>query len=130
MVLGDTTFVYVHPFNFCSPCRLTYDYSVSPVVGSIPLERVLSLVPPLLIPCHCHLQPNHLWRHLPNHQPPCHAQGNGFRSCVFVLPTAKDLPTLSVQTALASPAASRSIRAAVGSKDTELSSPNLSIRPL
>jgi hypothetical protein len=50
MVLGDTTCVYVHTFNFCPPFRLTYDYSVSPVIGSILLERVLSLIPPLLIP--------------------------------------------------------------------------------
>ena len=123
MVLGDTTCVYAHQSNVCPPFRLTYDYSVSPVFSSIALERVLSLIPPLRIPYHCHLQPYHLLRrHPPNHQPPCQAPGNGFQSCVFVLPTAKGLPVLSVQTALASPAASRSVRVAVGSEGTELPS--------
>ena len=132
MVLGDTTCVYAHTFNFCPPFRLIYDCSVTPVVGSIPLERVLSLIPPLLIPYRYHLQPYHLlWRHPrpPNHQPPRQAQENGFRSCVFVFPTAKGSPTLSVQTTLASPAASRSIRVALGSEGTELSTPNLSVQP-
>ena len=131
MVLGDTTCMYAHTFNFCPPFRLTYDYSVSPVIGSIPLKRVLSLIPPLPIPYCYHLQPYHLLQyHPPNHQPPCQAQGNGFQSCVFVLPTAKGSPILSVQTALASPAASRSIRVVVGSEGTELSTPNLSIHSL
>ena len=127
MVLADTTCVYAYHSNLCPPFRLTYDHSVSPVVGSIALERVLSLIPPLRIPYRCHLQPYHLSRrHLPNHQ---QAVGNGFRSCVFVLPTAKGWPILSVQTALASPAASRSIRVVVGSEGTELSTLNSSIRP-
>ena len=130
MVLGDTTCMYAYQSNLCLPFRLTYDYSVSPVVGSIVLERVLSPIPPLRIPSHCHLQPCHLSRrHPPNHQPPCQAVGNGFRSCVFVLPTAKGWPILSVQTALASPAASTSIRVVVGSEGTELSTLNLSICP-
>ena len=79
MVLGDTTCVYAYQSNLCLPFRLTYDYSVSPVVGSIVLERVLSLIPPLRIPSSCHLQPYHLSRrHPPNHQPPCQALGNSF----------------------------------------------------
>ena len=83
MFLGDTSCVYAHQSNVCPPFRLTYDYSVSPVVGSIALERALSLIPPLRKPYHCHLQPYHLLRrHPPNHQPPCQAPGNGFRSCV------------------------------------------------
>ena len=128
MVLEDSTCVYAHTFNSCPPFRLIYDYSVLPVVGSIPLERVLSLIPPLPIPYRCHLQLYHLLQHHPpNHQPPRQAQGNGFQSCVFVLPTAKGSPILSVQTALASPAASRSITVAVGSEGTELLTPNLSV---
>ena len=130
MVLGHTTCVYAHQFNVCPPFRLTYDYSVLLVVGSRALERVLSLIPPLRIPYHCHLQPYHvLRRHPPNHQPPCQTLGNSFQSCVFVLPAAKGLPILSVQTALASPAASRSIRVVVGSEGTELPTLNLSVRP-
>ena len=128
MVLADTTCVYAYHSNLCPPFRLTYDYSVSPVFSSIALERVLSLIPPLRIPYHCHLQPYHLSRrHLPNHQ---QAVGNGFRSCVFVLPNAKGLPNLSVQTALASPATLRYMRVAVGSEDIKLlSTLNLSVHP-
>ena len=129
MFLGDTNCMYAHQSNVCPPFRLTYDYSVLPVDGSIALGRVLSLTLPLQIPYHCHLQPYHLlWHHPPNHQPPCQALGNGFRSCVFMLPTAKGLPNLSVQTALAGPAALRYMRVAVGSEDIGLlSTLNLSV---
>ena len=47
MVLGDPTFLYAHIFHFCPPFRLTYDYTVLPIFGSIPLERMLFLIPPL-----------------------------------------------------------------------------------
>jgi hypothetical protein len=82
-------------FNICPPFRLTYNHSALLVVGSIALERVLSLMPPLLILYHRHLQPYHfLRRHPPSHPPPSRAQGNGFQSCVFVLPTASSSPIM------------------------------------